>query len=49
VTENAARLALMQQAEQSVQERLFELNQRINDQRQDVITNELMDVILGHL
>lgn len=48
-TENAARLALMQQAQQSVEERLFELNQHINSRRQDAITNELMDVIIGHL
>lgn len=49
VTENAARLALMQQAGQSVDERLFELNRQINHQRQENITNELMDVIIGHL
>ncbi len=48
-TENAARLALMQQARQSVDERLFELNQQINSRRQDAITDELMDVIIGHL
>lgn len=48
-TENAARLALMQQAQQSVDERLFELNQHINSRRQDAITDELMDVIIGHL
>ena len=48
-TENAARLALMQQARQSVEERLFELNQQINNRRQDTITDELMDVIIGHL
>lgn len=48
-TENAARLALMQQAQQSVEERLFELNQHINSRRQDAITDELMDVIIGHL
>jgi len=46
-TENAARLALMQQAERSVDERLGDLNQAINTHRQDEITNELMDVMMG--
>lgn len=49
VTENAARLALMQQAEQSVDERLEEVKGQLNYVRQTDITNELMDVIIGHL
>ena len=49
VTENAARLALMQQAEQSVDERLAEVKGELNYVRQTDITNELMDVIIGHL
>ena len=49
VTENAARLALMQQAEQSVDERLEEVKGEVNYVRQTDITNELMDVIIGHL
>ncbi|ART82500.1 ATPase [Oceanisphaera profunda] len=49
VTENAARLALMQQAEQSVDERLEEVKGELNYVRQTDITNELMDVIIGHL
>lgn len=48
VTENAARLALMQQAEQSVDERLDELKRQISGVRQDEITNELMDIVISH-
>ncbi|MDY0007941.1 MAG: F0F1 ATP synthase subunit gamma, partial [Spongiibacteraceae bacterium] len=47
VTENAARLALMQQAEQSVDERLDQVQAELRSVRQDEITNELMDVIIG--
>ena len=47
VTENAARLALMQQAEQSVDERLDQVQGELRSVRQDEITNELMDVIIG--
>lgn len=49
VTENAARLALMQQAEQSVDERLEEVKGELSYVRQTEITDELMDVIIGHL
>ena len=49
VTEIAARLALMQQAEQSVDERLEEVQAEMRSVRQTEITNELMDVIIGHL
>ncbi len=48
VTENAARLALMQQAEQSVQERLEQVRRDLAGVRQDAITDELMDIVIGH-
>ena len=48
VTENAARLSLMQQAEQAVDERLIEAKQDIAQARQDEITHELMDIVIGH-
>lgn len=48
VTENAARLSLMQQAEQAVDERLLEVKQDISQVRQDEITHELMDIVIGH-
>lgn len=47
VTENAARLALMQQAEQAVDDRLDEVGGQFRLVRQDEITNELMDIIIG--
>ncbi|WFM71952.1 FoF1 ATP synthase subunit gamma [Halomonas sp. CKK8] len=47
VTENAARLALMQQAEKSVDERLDEVKGQLRSVRQDDITTELLDVIIG--
>ena len=47
VTENAARLALMQQAEQSVDERLDALLSDSRAVRQTDITTELLDVIIG--
>lgn len=47
VTENSARLALMQQAEQSVDERIEEVTGELRSVRQTEITNELMDVIIG--
>src|SRR5690606_29720739 len=49
VTENAARLALMQQAEQSVGERLAAVRRQLASARQDEITHELMDIVIGHL
>lgn len=49
VTENAARLDLMQQAEQSVDERLDEVGRSLSEVRQEAITNELMDIVIGHL
>ncbi len=47
VTENAARLERMQQAEHSVDERLEELTSETRQVRQDQITTELLDVIIG--
>jgi len=47
VTENAARLALMQQAEQSVDERLDGLKSEMRSLRQSAITTEILDVIIG--
>jgi F-type H+-transporting ATPase subunit gamma len=47
VTENSARLALMQQAEQSVDERIENVQSELRSVRQTEITNELMDVIIG--
>lgn len=47
VTENSARLALMQQAEQSVNERAEAVKGEMRSVRQTEITNELMDVIIG--
>lgn len=47
VTENSARLAQMQQAEQSVDDRLEQVNAELRFVRQTDITNELMDVIVG--
>ncbi len=48
VTENATRLSLMQQAEQSVDEQLEAVQQEFSSVRQDEITNELMDIVIGH-
>lgn len=47
VTENAARLARMQQAEQSVEEKLEDLRSETRSVRQSEITTELLDVIVG--
>ncbi len=47
VTENAARLAQMQQAEKSVDKRLEELKTETRIVRQSEITTELLDVIIG--
>ncbi len=47
-TENAARLALMQQAEQSVDDRLDAVRRQAARVRQDQVTEELMDIVIGH-
>lgn len=49
VTENSARLALMQQAEQTVRERLDAVRAQSARVRQDQVTEELMDIIIGHV
>lgn len=49
VTENAARLALMQQAEQVVDERLEAVRRQASGVRQDQVTEELMDIVIGHV
>lgn len=46
-TENAARLARMQQAERSIDDRLTELALATHTTRQSAITEELLDVIAG--
>ena len=47
VTENAARMVLMQQAEHSVDDRLEALTSETRSVRQSEITTELLDVIIG--
>lgn len=47
LTENAARLARMQQAEQSVDDRLEALKAETRAVRQNQITTELLDVVIG--
>ena len=47
VTENAARFALMQQAERSVDEHLEILKTQTDSARQSEITTELLDIITG--
>ena len=47
VTENRARLAQMQQAEKSVDDRVESLGSEIRSVRQSKITTELLDVIIG--
>lgn len=47
VTENAARLARMKQAEKSADERLDALTVEMRSVRQSEITTELLDVIIG--
>jgi F-type H+-transporting ATPase subunit gamma len=46
-SENAARLVSMQAAERNIEERLDELHRLYHHQRQNSITNELLDIISG--
>jgi F-type H+-transporting ATPase subunit gamma len=46
-SENAGRLASMQSAEKSIEERLNELTGRYYQKRQETITEELLDIISG--
>jgi F-type H+-transporting ATPase subunit gamma len=48
-SENAGRLASMETAERRIEERLGELEGRFNQQRQQRITEELLDLITGFL
>lgn len=46
-SENASRLAAMQGAEKNIEERLAELQALFRQQRQTVITEELLDIVAG--
>lgn len=46
-SEDASRLASMQNAERNIEDRLGELHQRYHSQRQNLITAELLDIIGG--
>ena len=46
-SENVSRLTAMQKAEQNVEEQLDELNAQFNQQRQNAITEELLDIVAG--
>ncbi len=46
-SENAARLAAMQAAEQNIDERLSDLNVQYNRERQQAITSEILDIVGG--
>jgi F-type H+-transporting ATPase subunit gamma len=46
-SENASRLASMQGAERNIEERLGEFNAQFRQQRQMVITEELLDIVAG--
>lgn len=47
-SENAARLASMQNAESNIDERLDDLRRAYNQQRQQEITSELLDIVAGY-
>lgn len=46
-SENASRIAAMQQAESNIEQRLSNLNSAFNQSRQTAITEELLDIITG--
>ncbi len=46
-SEDAARMASMQNAERNIEERIDELNRRYHSQRQNQITAELLDIVSG--
>jgi F-type H+-transporting ATPase subunit gamma len=48
-SENASRLASMEAAERRIEERIHELRGRFNQQRQQRITEELLDLVTGYL
>ena len=45
--ENASRIASMQNAERNIEEQLEELKARFRHQRQQSITEELLDIVSG--
>lgn len=47
MSENASRLATMQSAERSIQDHLDDLNTLFHQQRQQSITEELLDIVAG--
>lgn len=46
-SENTSRLLAMRKAEQNIEEQLEELGAQFNKQRQDSITDELLDIVAG--
>ena len=46
-SENASRIAAMQQAEKNIGEHLSELNSQFNQNRQQAITDEILDIMSG--
>jgi F-type H+-transporting ATPase subunit gamma len=48
-SENAGRLASMQAAERNISERLIELSTSFSRQRQEAITDELLEVVSGFM
>ncbi len=46
-SENASRLIAMRKAEQNIEEKLEDLDSQFNKQRQDSITEELLDIVAG--
>jgi len=48
-SENAGRLASMQAAERNISERLLELSTTYNQERQEMITSELLEVVSGFM
>lgn len=47
-SEDAARMASMQNAERNIEERIEELHRRYHSQRQNQITAELLDIVSGY-
>jgi F-type H+-transporting ATPase subunit gamma len=46
-SENASRLATLHSAQKNIEESIEELNRKYHQQRQDAITDELLDVVAG--
>ncbi|MFK7818707.1 MAG: F0F1 ATP synthase subunit gamma [Planctomycetaceae bacterium] len=47
-SENASRIASMQAAEKTIENRLGELKSQLNERRQTAITEELLDIVTGY-